>query len=163
LFFPEIGGMVWHIRHGTNVEFSGLRFHVPALYSEKTDRAHSVLYMTSVPGRARTYFHTKKTFSVSLITVHQLSLGETGPSLDEVRDPGASKEYVRNRDINVKVAGSSGRCVGYNGPPIWSGEKDLQIWCQFAGGFQVVFTGTEPGSTDFFSILKSAKAVEGNR
>jgi hypothetical protein len=162
-FFPEMGAMVWHIRHASNTDFRGLRLHVPALYSAKIDETNGVIYIMSVPGWARTYLRNDDNFKVSLISIHQLSIGEHGVSLDDVKDPWAARGYLRNFDANVKMAGNPGKCVGYSGPATWSGHNDVQIWCQFASGLQVVFTGTEPGSTDFFNILKSAKAVEGNR
>jgi len=54
--------------------------------------------------------------------------------------------------------------VGFidTGRGIWNGDRDVEVSCQFDGGFEAHFAGTEPGLEDFYRILQTAIAKKGN-
>lgn len=157
LFLPETGTVSWHLRHGSSVQLNEFQFHVPAFYSAQVHADKSVLYITAVPGRARNYFKGSRTLKVSMITLHQLPNGQMGQIPSENNDRWASHEYRKTINRDLSLAGNEGQCVGYSGPATWNGDKDLEIFCEFQGGWEAHFAGTEAGVDDFYRILEGAQ------
>jgi hypothetical protein len=156
LFLPETGALIWHLRHGSSVRLDELQFQVPAFYSAKAHSDKRVLYINAVPGRARTFFKGDRILKVSVISVHQLPSGEIGQTPSGNDDPLASHEYKKIIDRQLRLGGSTGRCVGFTGPAIWNGDEDVEISCKFQDGFEAHFAGTEPGVDDFYKLLTTA-------
>jgi hypothetical protein len=157
LFLPETGTVIWHLKHGSYARLNEIQFHVPAFYSAQVHADKSVLYITAVPGRARNYFKGSRTLKVSMISLHQLPNGQMGQIPSENNDPWASHEYQKTINRDLSLAGNPGRCVGYSGPKIWNGDKDFEIFCEFQGGLEAHFSGTEAGVDDFYRILEGAQ------
>lgn len=159
LFFPEAGGMIWHLRHGATADFCGLRFAVPIFYSVESYPQKRVMYMVSTPGRLRNYLGRK----VSIIALHQSDDQKVGQLPTSEKDPWASNAYSETIHRPLTLARNSGRCTGFSGPPIWNRDKDVEVWCQFEHGYEAHFSGTELGMNDFFGILETAGLSKGNR
>jgi hypothetical protein len=160
LFQPEIGMVIWHVKHGSSVQLNELQFHVPAFYSAEVYSSKNVLSIISVPGRVRNCFKGSRTLKVSMISVHQQPHGELGQNLDDDNnDPWASHEYQKTKTIkrDLNLAGNPGRCIGYSGPTIWNGDRNFEIFCEFQGGLEAHFAGTEGGVNDFYKVLETAQ------
>jgi hypothetical protein len=157
LFLPETQTVIWHLTHGSSVQLNELQFHVPAFYSAQVHADKSVLYIIAVPGRARNYFKGSRTLKVSMISLHQLSNGQMGQIPNENKDSWAAHDYRKTSNRDLSLAGNSGMCVGYSGPRIWNGNKDLEIFCEFQGGLEAHFAGTEAGVDDFYKVLETAQ------
>ncbi len=161
LFLPEIGGLVWHLKHGGTAELNGLRFKVPLLYSVTADPKHGVLYMVSVPGRACIFLKRKRGLKVAMLSVYASVDTKTDARLSEVHDPFASHDYVKTIYKTANLGGDEGRCLGFTGPPLWDGDKDVEIDCEFHS-HKAHFAGSEMGAEDFFRILETAQHSKRN-
>lgn len=162
LFMPELGSLIWHGRHGSHARLGGLEFQVPDLYSSKAYPEKSVLYIISVPGRARNYFKGGGTLKISMISLFRFQAGEQFRNMveDQKEDPWAAHGYRKRAVRPLTLAGAPGRCIEYLGPAIWNGDKDVQVHCQFDGGWMAHFDGTETGLRDFLKILQTATRKE---
>jgi hypothetical protein len=156
LFLPESGSLLWHIRHGSSARLGNLEFQVPAFYWSEAYPEKNVLYINSVPGRARSYFKRGGSFKVALISIHKRPGGGNALAIDEREDPWAAHVYKKTMDSRLTLADDPGRCVAYQGPADWTGENDEQVFCEFNGGMHVHFDGTAPGLNDFYKILETA-------
>jgi hypothetical protein len=157
LFLPETGTVIWHLRHGSSAQLNELQFNVPAFYSAQVHADKGVLYITAVPGRARNYFKGSGTLKVSMISLHQLPNGQVGQIPSDSNDPWASHDYQKTIDRRLSLAGNEGRCVGFSGPATWNGDRDFEIFCEFQGGLEAHFAGTEGGVNDFYKVLETAQ------
>ena len=160
LFFPEAGAMFWHIRHGASASFGKFQFPVPAFYSSQSYPDKNVLFITSVPGRARSYLRHNGTYKVSLISIYRAPADGQVRALDQRDDPYADNIYNKSVARQVFLAGDPGRCVEYQGPAMWNGQNDFQVFCQFSGGIEAHFEGTATGLGDFYKILGTALKKE---
>jgi hypothetical protein len=157
LFIPETGTIIWHLRHGFSVKLNQFQFYVPVAYNAQVHTDKSIAYIIAVPGRARNYFKGSRPLKVSMISLHELSHGEPVRNLDDDSNGRwASPEYQKVINRDLRLAGNPGRCVGYSGPAIWNGNKDFEIFCEFQGGLEAHFAGTEAGVNDFYDILQTA-------
>jgi hypothetical protein len=162
LYLPETGTVIWHLKHGSYARLNEIQFHVPAFYSAQVHADKSVLYITAVPGRARNCFKGSRTLKVSMISLHQLPNGQVGQIPSDNNDPCASHDYQKTIDRRLSLAGNEGRCVGFSGPATWNGDRDFEVFCEFQGGLQAHFSGTEAGVDEFYRILQTAKIKKGN-
>ena len=161
LFYPEAGGVIWHLRHGATADFCELHLSVPLLYSVNSDPQKRVIYLVAVPGRWRNYFKGERPSKVSLIALHQFSDQRTGQLPTSKKDTWAAKDFSEMMNKPFNLAGNNGRCVGFDGPPMWNGDKDVEIFCEFEHGYEAHFSGTNLGVNDFFVILKTAEPARG--
>ena len=87
LFSPESGSIVWHLRHGSRAHLDSLEFQVPAFYWSESYPGKSVIYINSVPGRARNYFKDGKVLRVSFISLHRREGSQSPPTFEDKENP----------------------------------------------------------------------------
>jgi hypothetical protein len=161
-FWPEIGGIMWHLRHGSAVQVGELRVSVPTFYSASNHPDEKLVYLIGNPGRARRYFKGNSELKFARISFRQSTESKPHLIAIETNDTWASHAYSKTLDTALKLAGDDGRCVQFNGPPLWDREKDVEIDCEFEGHYQAHFSGTQLGAEEFFSILKSVQHFKGS-
>jgi hypothetical protein len=115
--------------------------------------------MIAVPGRARNSFKNGR--KISMISIDQPRDKNIAPLSGENVDPWASHSYMKTLERSSSLAGHAGRCIGFTGDATWSGEKDVEIFCDFKGPYQAHFSGTQTEVADFFRVIDNAQQVKG--
>jgi hypothetical protein len=168
-FMPETIAIAWHVRHGFSAETNRLRFKIPLLYSADVDRQGQSIQITTLSGAARYRLTSPEQFKMALIDVRaaQPARGSAEQDVATRRDLMARLGYQHQGQRDAMLAGTTGKCMEYAGPPIGDsgvhfGTKNIEIHCTFGDFLSASFTGTPGAVNDFYELLQSAEPIKGS-
>ena len=161
LFAGYIPSLVWHARHGNQVEMNGLRFRVPLLYEEDHSGRMNELSISTLGGPYQ------RKFGFVTIDVHRQAPAE--PDSPEGVARLASFGLRKSAGARLRLADREGVCFTY--VAITTGEDAPapaqimagSISCTFGNDLGVRLNGTPKAVPDFYAIIASAENVKGKQ